>query len=139
MLLVGGTWSVSYYVRGSWRVRRELLDDLDYGRVEVLSATVIDAWVIDAACGPRWLLDLGDEVLLLAASVAPKATARTFPGRKLEVVRCKHSGLVLALEAGGPALAPTGRVRAVEVTPVESARYEGALEDVCQRAVLAAA
>jgi len=138
-LLVGGSWSVTYYVRGSWRVRRELLDDLEYGRVEVLRATVIDAWVIDASAGLRWLLDLGDEVLLLAASAAPNATTRTFPGRRLEVVRCKHSGLVLALAAGGPALAPTSRVRAVEVAPVESARYEGALEDVCQRAVLAAA
>lgn len=138
-LLVGGSWSVSYYVRGSWRVRRELLDDLDYGRVEVLRATVLDAWVIDASAGPRWLLDLGQEVLLLAASAAPSVTARVFPGRRLEVVRCKHSGLVLALEADGPALAPTGRVRADEVTSLESARYEGALEDAWQRATRAAA
>ena len=75
----GGTWSIVYYVRGTWRVRRELLDDLDYGRVEVLEGTAKDAWVIDGPAGTTWLLDLGEEVLLLAPSAIPGATPRTFP------------------------------------------------------------
>lgn len=135
-LLIGGSWSVLYYERGSWRVRRELRDDLDYGRVEVLQATVEDAWVIDGSGGTTWLLDVGEEVLLLAPSAAPAAPPRTFPGRRLHLVRCKHSGLVLGLDVAGPALTPTGCLRAGEVTSLESARFEGTLEDVCRRVAL---
>jgi hypothetical protein len=135
-LLLGGSWAVLYYERGEWRVRPELLDDLDYGRVEVLQATVGDAWALDGGGGTTWLLDVGEEVLLLAPSVVPAATPRTFPGRQLHLVRCKHSGLVLGLDLVGLPLTPTGCVRVEELTSMESARLEGGLEEACRRAVL---
>jgi hypothetical protein len=140
-MLLGGSWSVVYYLRGSWRVRRELLDDLEYGRVEIVTGVAREAWVIDGAQGGTWLLDLGEEVLLLASSAVPEATPRTFPGRRLRVVRCKHSGLVLELSHGGPALAPSGRLRQGTVVPpteLESARYLGPLDEVCRAALQAA-
>ena len=134
-MTVGGSWSVVFYLRGSWRVRRELIDDLEYGRVEILEGTAHDAWVVDGSSGTTWLLEVGDEVLLLAPSAVPKAPRRTFPGRRLRVVRCKHSGLVLHLEMDGPALAPTGRMQVGEVVlpmELESARYDGPLDEVCR-------
>ncbi len=138
MLVGGGGWSVVYYLRGSWRVSRELLEDLDYDRVEVIEGRVDRALVIEAGSNTAWLLDMGEEVLLLRAEVVPNASPRTFPGREVRVVRCKHSGLVLKADTEGPALAPLGRVKAGGVTPLESARFDGAIEDVCRRAVVAA-
>lgn len=133
-MLFAGTWSVSYYLRGVWRAQPQILEDLDYGRVEVLHGTVRDAWVVDDEEGTTWLLDLGDEVLVLAPGVAAGATSRTFPGRGLELARCKHSGLVVGFSASGPALAPTRRLRGSEVAlalGAESVRLDGALEEVC--------
>ena len=98
-----------------------------------MEATASDAWVVDDSDGTTWLLDLGDEVLRLAPSAVPDSPRRTFPGRRLRLVRCKHSGLVLDLEVDGPALAPSGRMRPEEVAlgaDLESSRYEGVLEDV---------
>ena len=109
-MLFGGSWSVVYYLQGSWRVRPELLEDLDYGRVEVVYATAREAWVVDAPHGLGWLLDLSDEVLYLGPGVASGAARRTFPGRRVTLVRGKHSGIVLELEAEGPPLASSGRM-----------------------------
>jgi len=99
-----------------------------------------EAWTVDGPEGPTWLLDLGHYVLLLSPSAVPEAAPRTFPGRRVHLVRLKHSGIILELELDGPALAPTGRLRAGDVSPpehLESARYEGALEEVCTQRLAA--
>lgn len=137
-MLVGGSWSIVYYARGAWRVPRELREDLEYGRVEVLQGLARDAWVVDGVGGTTWVLDLSDEVLILAPSACPAASPRTFPGRRLRIVRCKHSGLVLDLAADGPALAPSGRLRGGVAGSLESRRCEGPLEEA-SRGVVAAA
>ena len=130
-LVVGGSWSIAYYLRGSWRISPALLEDLDYGRVEVLRGRVDEAWVVDDPEGTTWLLDFGEEILLVGPPATRNVSPRTFPGRMVELVRCKHSGLVLHWETDGPPLAPSGRLRADDrAIGIESARYGGSLPEV---------
>lgn len=132
-VLFGGTWSTTYYLRGSWRVSPRLLEDLDYGRVEVLRGRVVEAWVVDDPRGTTWLLDLGDGVIAVGPPASDPISPRTLPGRHVELVRCKHSGLVLRLETSGAPLAPSARLRCRErELGIESARFDGALEDVAE-------
>lgn len=139
--VIGGPWSLCYYVRGSWRVRRELIDDLEYGRVEVIQGSVEDAVIVDSAGGALWLLDVGDEVLVLDADCLDSHEEDVFPGRSMRLVRCKHSGLVLDFDAAGPRFSASGRWEAKELSRDgrwESARLEGQISDVLERECVAA-
>lgn len=130
-MVFGGGWSILYYLGGSWRVSPRLLEDLEYGRVEVLRGEVREAWVVDDPSGTTWLLELGDLVLLVGPPASRGISPRTLPGRRIELVRCKHSGLVLHWECEGPPLAPKGRMRSDErELGIESARYEASLSEV---------
>lgn len=132
-LLLGGGWSTTYYLRGAWRVSPRLLEDLDYGRVEVLRGIVVEAWVVDDTRGTTWLLDIADGVIAVGPPASTHISPRTLPGRHVELVRCKHSGLVLRLETSGPPLAPSTRLRCRErELGIESARFEGGLEEVTE-------
>ena len=57
----------------------------------------------------------------------------TFPGRRLRMVRCKHSGLPLELSIEGPPFPPSSRYRGLDLPQarnVHSARFEGGLDEV---------
>ena len=135
-----GAWSIAYYLRGSWRVSPRLLDDLDYGRVEVVAGRVQEAWVVDDPDGTTWLLDLGELVVVVGPPATGGVSPRTFPGRRIELVRCKHSGLVLHWSTDGPPLAPSGRLKSGErVLGIASARYEATLPEVAHAGLGSAA
>jgi len=132
-MAIAGGWSVCTYLRGSWRVDPRLLEDLDYGRVEVIRGEVREAWVVADPSGSTWLLELEDLVLAIGPPASRDVSPRTLPGRRIVLVRCKHSGLVLRWETSGTPLAPSGRLRHEEgALGIESARFEGSLGEVVE-------
>lgn len=132
-MVVAGVWSVAYYLRGEWRAHKDLLEDLDYGRVEVVDGALREAWVVEDEQGTTWLLELDQCVLVLAPGVPQLSESGVFPGSHIHLVRCMHSGMVLDLALHGSPLAPSARFRGLALPSVplsESARYTGSLEEV---------